>query len=298
VATYNLSSGGSSFPAFRMGRRSSPARCCPRLPRPAQEQDITGGLPRVDELFEARKPKEIAVHRRHQRRSKSAASEQGLRKCAIVAENDGIEHTYSLPLNRNFLVRDGEHVLGRSAHRRLDLSARPAAREGREGRHAVPAGRGAGGLPPAGRDDQRQAHREHRAPDAQEDHHRGAGQHALPLRPAGRQVEFERRTSAWPNGGEAAVGAPKLLGLTKASLETESFISAASFQETTRVLTDAAVRGRYDYLRGLKENVIMGLLIPPARACPAIAACRQPQGREEGKRRIPGRRTGEVSCSR
>ena len=50
--------------------------------------------------------------------------------------------------------------------------------------------------------------------------------------------------------------------MTKASLETDSFISAASFQETTRVLTDAAVRGRYDYLRGLKENVIMGLLVP------------------------------------
>jgi DNA-directed RNA polymerase subunit beta' len=63
-------------------------------------------------------------------------------------------------------------------------------------------------------------------------------------------------------GGKPAVARPKLLGLTKASLETDSFISAASFQETTRVLTDAAVRGRYDYLRGLKENVIMGLLIP------------------------------------
>jgi DNA-directed RNA polymerase subunit beta' len=63
-------------------------------------------------------------------------------------------------------------------------------------------------------------------------------------------------------GGEPAIAKPKLLGLTKASLETESFISAASFQETTRVLTDAAVRGRRDYLRGLKENVIMGLLIP------------------------------------
>jgi DNA-directed RNA polymerase subunit beta' len=63
-------------------------------------------------------------------------------------------------------------------------------------------------------------------------------------------------------GGKPAVARPRLLGLTKASLETESFISAASFQETTRVLTDACVRGRVDHLRGLKENVIMGLLIP------------------------------------
>src|SRR3981081_2779332 len=64
------------------------------------------------------------------------------------------------------------------------------------------------------------------------------------------------------NGGRPATGRPLLLGITKASLSTESFISAASFQETTRVLTEAAVAGKVDYLRGLKENVIMGRLIP------------------------------------
>jgi DNA-directed RNA polymerase subunit beta' len=64
------------------------------------------------------------------------------------------------------------------------------------------------------------------------------------------------------DGKKPAVGEPLLLGITKASLSTESFISAASFQETTKVLTDAAVGGRVDYLRGLKENVIMGRLIP------------------------------------
>jgi hypothetical protein len=69
-------------------------------------------------------------------------------------------------------------------------------------------------------------------------------------------------------GGTPAKGRPKLLGLTKASLETDSFISAASFQETTRVLTEAAMRGRFDYLRGLKENVIMGLLIPAGTGMP------------------------------
>ena len=64
------------------------------------------------------------------------------------------------------------------------------------------------------------------------------------------------------NGGRPATGRPLLLGITKASLSTDSFISAASFQETTRVLTEAAVAGKVDYLRGLKENVIMGRLIP------------------------------------
>src|SRR4029077_9200603 len=62
--------------------------------------------------------------------------------------------------------------------------------------------------------------------------------------------------------GRTSVGEPLLLGITKASLSTDSFISAASFQETTRVLTEAAISGRVDYLRGLKENVIMGRLIP------------------------------------
>ncbi len=64
------------------------------------------------------------------------------------------------------------------------------------------------------------------------------------------------------DGGTPAVGRPMLLGITKASLSTESFISAASFQEPTRVLPEAAISGRVDYLRGLKENVIMGRLIP------------------------------------
>src|SRR5438045_5347288 len=64
------------------------------------------------------------------------------------------------------------------------------------------------------------------------------------------------------DGGRPASGRPLLLGITKASLSTDSFISAASFQETTRVLTEAAISGKVDYLRGLKENVIMGRLIP------------------------------------
>src|SRR5688572_3361023 len=64
------------------------------------------------------------------------------------------------------------------------------------------------------------------------------------------------------SGGKPASGRPLLLGITKASLSTESFISAASFQETTRVLTEASISGKVDYLRGLKENVIMGRLIP------------------------------------
>src|SRR5690349_20413941 len=72
--------------------------------------------------------------------------------------------------------------------------------------------------------------------------------------------------------GKPAQGEPLLLGITKASLSTESFISASSFQETTKVLTEAAVQGKVDYLRGLKENVIMGRLIPAGTGLPAYKA--------------------------
>ena len=72
----------------------------------------------------------------------------------------------------------------------------------------------------------------------------------------------ERNKPVIINGGVPATGKPVILGITKSALETDSFLSAASFQETTRVLTDAAIKGKVDYLKGLKENVILGKLIP------------------------------------
>jgi DNA-directed RNA polymerase subunit beta' len=75
----------------------------------------------------------------------------------------------------------------------------------------------------------------------------------------------EKNEMALLSGKTPAVAIPRLLGITKASLETESFLSAASFQETTKVLTDAAIRGKTDVLHGLKENVITGKLIPAGR---------------------------------
>ena len=114
------------------------------------------------------------------------------------------------------------------------------------------------------------------------------------------QVEkyiFERENQrVIERGGDPAVAEPLLLGITKASLSTESFISASSFQETTKVLTEAAVSGKVDYLRGLKENVIMGRLIPAGTGLPAVQAA---QGRSSRatrgalRRRLPrGRRGG------
>jgi DNA-directed RNA polymerase subunit beta' len=81
--------------------------------------------------------------------------------------------------------------------------------------------------------------------------------------------EFEEENEKIMAAGQRpAVGEPLLLGITKASLSTESFISASSFQETTKVLTEAAINGKVDYLRGLKENVIMGRLIPAGTGLP------------------------------
>ena len=99
------------------------------------------------------------------------------------------------------------------------------------------------------------------------------------------QVEkyiFERENQrVIERGGTPAVAEPLLLGITKASLSTESFISASSFQETTKVLTEAAVSGKVDYLRGLKENVIMGRLIPAGTGPAGVQAA---QGRRRGRR--------------
>ena len=78
----------------------------------------------------------------------------------------------------------------------------------------------------------------------------------------------EENREAIEQGRQPATAVPVLLGITKASLHTESFISAASFQETTRVLTEAALSGKVDYLRGLKENVIMGRLVPAGTGLP------------------------------
>ena len=104
------------------------------------------------------------------------------------------------------------------------------------------------------------------------------------------------------------MGEPLLLGITKASLSTESFISASSFQETTKVLTEAAINGKVDYLRGLKENVIMGRLIPAGTGLGAykrltvdVDAVDEEDMDDDGRRRIvlePRRRDGDGWRSR
>ena len=128
----------------------------------------------------------------------------------------------------------------------------------------VPRRRDPGGLPTPGRADQRQAHRGDRSPDAaSRDASRTPGDtNFLVDEHVEKHIFEEENERVIVAGGQPAKGEALLLGITKASLSTESFISASSFQETTKVLTEASINGRVDYLRGLKENVIMGRLIP------------------------------------
>ena len=232
----------------------------------AKTRDITGGLPRVAELFEARRPKEAAIiaeisgtirfgkDYKNKRRIIDRAEREG-RRAGRVPDPEGQAHP---PAGRR---RDRE---GRLHRRRQSGAARHPGDQGRRGARRLPGQRDPGGLPAAGRGDQRQAHRGDRPPDAAEgrDHRRrrdrpDPGRADRQASSSTRSTPRSRRRARSPRPAH-----PVLLGITKASLQTRSFISAASFQETTRVLTEAAVNGKVDTLEGLKENVIVGRLIP------------------------------------
>ncbi|OQB20027.1 MAG: DNA-directed RNA polymerase subunit beta' [candidate division BRC1 bacterium ADurb.Bin183] len=241
-----------------------------RLPRlKAKTHDITGGLPRVDELFEARKPKDCAFIADIDGVFHFKGISKGARKAYIKSEI-GEEHQYTIPLLRHVIVRDGESL--RAGDRITDGSISP---------HDILRVRG------------EKAVQEFLLSEIQEvyrlqgvkinDKHieciiRQMLKKVTIEEVGNTEFLFGQQVDKWrfqeanrltiAEGGEPATAKPKLLGITKASLGTESFISAASFQETTRVLTDAAIRGRRDYLRGLKENVIMGLLIPAGTGIP------------------------------
>ena len=172
---------------------------------------------------------------------------------------------------------------------RLWTARRPAGHPAFAGHRravALHRGRSAGRVPFAGREDQRQAHRGDRSPDAAS---RGGGEpwriqlHRWRAGRAFRDPQHQRG-AAGPRQ-DPATYSNVLLGITKASLSTDSFISAASFQETTRVLTEAAIMGKRDELRGLKENVIVGRLIPAGTGL-AYHQARKAKGCD-GRRRAP-----------
>jgi DNA-directed RNA polymerase subunit beta' len=235
-----------------------------KIPRErAKTRDITGGLPRVAELFEARRPKEPAVISEIDGTIRLGGLIRGNREL-IVTSPDGEERRYLVPYGKHLRVHDGDHVV---AGERLS--------EGAVNPHDILRVQGVNKVQEYLVNEIQDVYRL-QAVEINDKHIevivRQMLQKVRVMDPGdtnfleGEEVDkirFNRENEkVIGEGGDPATCQPILLGITRASLRTDSFISAASFQETTRVLTEAAVQGKIDYLRGLKENVIIGRLIP------------------------------------
>ena len=224
--------------------------------------DITSGLPRVEELFEARKPKHPAILTEIDGRVELRET-KGARR-AVVTSASGEERVYPIPYGSRTLVREGQQV--EPGDRLTDGPLNP---------HDILRIRGL-------RDTHRYIVSEVQKVYKEQGVEINDKHIEVMVRQMLHKVKVEEpgdteflpgeyidinsfeaeNLKALENDGEPAVARPILLGITKASLATDSFLSAASFQETTRVLTDAAIKGKVDPLLGLKENVIIGKLIP------------------------------------
>jgi DNA-directed RNA polymerase subunit beta' len=242
-----------------------------RTPRKiAKTGDITGGLPRVAELFEARRPKDACVIAKLDGEISFGGTVRGKRKVIVTHTESGETADHLVPMGKHMIVGEGDMVV-----RGDQITEGPVAPEDL--------------LEACGP----QALQEHLNNEVQTVY-RSQGveindKHIeIIIRQMLRKVkisepgdteflwgdQIEKTTFNAENkrvaaeGGKPAEAEPVLLGITKASIETESFISAASFQDTTRVLTDAATLGKVDTLRGFKENVILGHLIPAGTGFP------------------------------
>ncbi len=237
-----------------------------KIPRETTKtKDITGGLPRVVELFEARKPKDPAVISEIDGTVKYGGVVKGQRKILIVADDTNAEpREYSIPRGVHINVQEGDRV--RAGDPLMDGPSNPhdilhVLGEKELQKYLVNEIQEVYRLQGVNINDKhievitRQMMRWVRVEDV--------GDTEFLVDEQVDKFRFmEENERVIQNGGRPATAQPLLLGITKASLSTESFISAASFQETTRVLTEAAISGKIDYLRGLKENVTMGRLIP------------------------------------
>ena len=241
-----------------------------KLPKAAaRTQDITGGLPRVSELFEARRPKAPAVLAQ----VAGTVSFKGLlkgKRIVIVKDHYGKDYKHLVPMSKRLLVRDGDTV--EAGERLCDGNLDP---------HDILAILGENALQNYLMNEIRDVYRMQGV--SINDKHIGVIVRQM-LRKIevvsvgdtrfiyGQQVDKyhfhaeNKRVTA--EGGQPAIARPMFQGITKAALNIDSFISAASFQETTKVLTNAAIAGKVDELRGLKENVVIGHLIPAGTGMP------------------------------
>ena len=224
--------------------------------------DITLGLPRVEELFEARKPKGQAIVAEVGGIAKMMEI-KGLRRVVLTTDT-GEEKSYQVPYGARLRVRDGARV--EPGDRLTEGSANP---------HDILKVKGIRGVQMYVVQEVQEVYRT-QSVEINDKHIEVVVRQMLRKRkvetagdtdllPGGLVDVFEledENARIEAQGGEPAVARPVLLGITKASLATESFLSAASFQETTRVLTEASIKGRKDPLLGLKENVIIGKLVP------------------------------------
>jgi DNA-directed RNA polymerase subunit beta' len=269
IASYSIPAG--AVVVVPEGKKVQAGQLLAKTPRKvAKTKDITGGLPRVAELFEARRPKDAAEIAKIDGVVEIGGTVRGKRKVVVVDQETGAEEEHLVPLNKHLIVLKGDSV-----KKGQQLTEGP-----------VPPHDILDVLGP-------QALQEHLVNEVQEVYRlQGveiADKHIeIIIRQMLRKVKVtepgdskllwgdqvdrltfeEENRQVVEKGGMPAEGVPVLLGITKASLETESFISAASFQDTTRVLTEAATLGRVDLLRGFKENVIMGHLIPAGTGFP------------------------------
>jgi DNA-directed RNA polymerase subunit beta' len=235
-----------------------------RIPRETvKTKDITGGLPRVAELFEARKPKEHSVISEIDGVVSFGKDTKGKRKVIITPEI-GEPKEYLIAKGKHLSVRDGDRV--KAGEPLMDGSSNPhdilrVLGEKALAKYLVDEVQEVYRLQGVKINDKhievivRQMLRRVRVVDV-------GDTNFLVDEQVERHIFEEENERVMASEGQPAKGEPLLLGITKASLSTESFISASSFQETTKVLTEAAICGKVDYLRGLKENVIMGRLIP------------------------------------
>ena len=235
-----------------------------KIPRETTKtKDITGGLPRVAELFEARKPKEYAVIAEIDGEVSYGEDVKGKRKI-VITPDIGDPKEYLIAKGKHISVQEGDRVV-----------AGQALMDGLNNPHDMLSIKGEKELATYMVDEVQEVYRLQGV--KINDKHieiivrqmlkkvkvTDSGDTVLLVDEQVDKNKFEEENrEAIQKGGKPATAVPVLLGITKASLHTESFISAASFQETTRVLTEAALSGRVDFLRGLKENVIMGRLIP------------------------------------
>ena len=262
VARYLLPAGAHIL--VERGQEVFPGDVLAKIPRETTKtKDITGGLPRVAELFEARKPKEQAVISEIDGIVEYGGFVKGMRK-VIVKNEMGDVREYYIPKGKHINVHEGDWV--HAGEPLMDGSANP---------HDILDVLGPKELQKYLVDEVQEVYRLQGV--SINDKHI-----EIIVRQMLRRVKIEdpgdtefligsqvdkfvfadENERVMTKGGRPAIGKPILLGITKASLSTDSFISAASFQETTRVLTEAAIAGKVDELLGLKENVIVGRLIP------------------------------------